>query len=50
MDGALEIAFDRNSKIKITMIIASLKIKKSQKSQFDPCCAILFDIFCVFAQ
>ena len=30
-DGGLEIAFDKNSKLKITMIIASLKIKKSQK-------------------
>ena len=30
-DGELEIAFDRNSKLKITMLIASLKIEKSQK-------------------
>ena len=50
MDGALEVAFDRNSKLKITMIIAILKIKNLKKYQFDPCCAILFDIFCVFAQ
>ena len=30
-DVALEIAFDRNSKLKITIIIASLKLEKSQK-------------------
>ena len=36
-DGALETAFDRNIKLKITTIIASLKIEKNRKkSQFDP--------------
>ena len=47
-DGALEIDFDRNRKLKITMIIVSLKLKTRKKSQFDPCCAILFDIFLCF--
>ena len=45
-DGGLEIAFDKNSKLKITMIIASLKIKNRKKNQIDLYCAIfLLHIF-----